>query len=91
MLGDFRESAAKGCPRHKPEIPFVSKDNRMDRAQAYFLDKAVLASGEGWGSMDGSESNRLTLSPRGRGWPDAGAFTSRGGPGEGVRNTLPNL
>jgi len=25
----------------------------------------------------------LTLSPRGRGWPAAGAFTSRGGPGKG--------
>jgi hypothetical protein len=40
--------------------------------------------------MGGSESNRLTLSPRGRGWPAADAFTSRGGPGEGVGNMLPN-
>jgi hypothetical protein len=63
------------------------------------------ARGEGCDSMEGSESDRLTLSPRGRGWPAlrprapygfralrrrglraagrAGAFISRGGPGEG--------
>ena len=29
--------------------------------------------------------------PRGRGWAAAGAFISRGGPGEGAGNTLPNL
>ena len=34
-------------------------------------------------------SNPLPLC--GGGWPAAGAFTSRGGPGEGVENTLPNL
>jgi len=35
--------------------------------------------------MERWESNGLTLSPGGRGWPAAGAFISRGGPGEGVR------
>ena len=39
----------------------------------------------------GSEPHSLTLSARGRGWPAAGAFISRGGPGEGAGNTLPNL
>ena len=32
-----------------------------------------------------------TLSSCGRGWTAAGAFISRGGPGEGAGNTLPNL
>src|SRR6516164_8473547 len=48
------------------------------------------ARGEGCGWME-SEWNRLTLSPRGRGWPATDAFTSRGGPGEGIGNTLPRL
>ena len=49
------------------------------------------ARGEGCGSMEGSQCDRLTLSAGGRGWPAAGVFTSRGGPGEGVGDTWPNL
>jgi hypothetical protein len=67
-------AGTKACPRPRllnlnpfgvqnPSLDFLSPGVQLK------IWMKISARGEGCGSMEGSDSNRLTLSPRGRGWP----------------------